>query len=420
MSAIAERPSALSLTENRSAAGALPWRSLAIASDISAIEGEWRALEEQALVTPYQAYGWVRPFVGTVGAAQGMVFRYALLRDAGERLVALLPLVITRRGGTRFAGFIGGKHANYHMGLYAPDFAAALDARTTRAMLAEIGQEIGKTTGGLDGFVFVNQPTAWQDVPNPTALLAAGPSPSGSYKLALVPGDGEATLRRTMSSHAQKKLKNKRNRFADFGPSELKQAESPAEIARVVEAFLTQKAARFSAMGVPDPFAEPAMRDFVESAARSDGTRPPALELYTLDLAGRSVATYVGAVQGARFSGMATSFDMQSETAKTSPGEILLVDLIKLKCRAGIGVFDLGVGEARYKTTICDERDELVDTFLPLTARGRVFIAFARGKRAGKRWIKASPAALKIAQRASRWLNRGRSRGPDKADSSED
>jgi CelD/BcsL family acetyltransferase involved in cellulose biosynthesis len=52
---------------------------------------------------------------------------------------------------------------------------------------------------------------------------------------------------------------------------------------------------------------------------------------------------------------MATSFDMASEIAKTSPGEILLVDLIKLKCHAGITVFDLGVGEARYKTTICDD-----------------------------------------------------------------
>jgi CelD/BcsL family acetyltransferase involved in cellulose biosynthesis len=106
---------------------------------------------------------------------------------------------------------------------------------------------------------------------------------------------------------------------------------------------------------------------------------------------------------------MATSFDMDSEIAKTSPGEILLVDLIKLKGNAGISVFDLGVGEARYKTTICDDRDELVDTFLPLTMKGRAFAGVARAKRALKRRVKSSPVLLKLAQRASSWLNRGRS-----------
>lgn len=407
MSALAERPSALPQIETRSAAGMRPWRSVTIAGDIAAIESDWRALEAHALVTPYQAYGWVRAFVETVGAAHGMAFRYAFLHDSGGGLAALLPLVITTRSGTRFAEFIGGKHANYHMGLYAPAFAAGLDAAATRLML----QEVAAAIGGLDGFVFVNQPTVWQGVPNPFALLAGGSSPSGSYKLALVPGDGEATLRRSMSSHAHKKMKNKRNRFASFGPSALVRAEGPAAIARAIEAFLAQKAARFRAMGIADPFAEPAMRAFLQQAAQADGRHAPALELYTLELAGQPVATYVGAVQGARFSGMATSFDMASETAKTSPGEILLIELIKRKCREGIAVLDLGVGEARYKTTICDERDELVDSFLPLTLKGRAFVALARAKRALKRRVKASPAALKAAQRVSGWFGRDAGKG---------
>ncbi|MFY8154142.1 MAG: GNAT family N-acetyltransferase, partial [Hyphomicrobiales bacterium] len=128
---------------------------------------------------------------------------------------------------------------------------------------------------------------------------------------------------------------------------------------------------------------------------------------------GQSVATYVGAVQAGRFSGMATSFAMDSEVAKTSPGEILLVDLIRLKSREGITVFDLGVGEARYKTTICDERDDLVDSFLPLTARGHAFALFSRAKREAKRRIKASPVALKLAHRVSGWLSRGRKPAAD-------
>ncbi|MBA4335645.1 MAG: GNAT family N-acetyltransferase, partial [Methylobacterium sp.] len=357
------------------------WSSLSVVEEIAALAQDWRALEDRALVTPYQAYGWVRPFTDTVGAAERMAFRYAVLRDAGGAALAILPLVITRRSGIRFAEFIGGKHANYHMGIYDPAFAAGLNAAGARLMLAEIGAAIG----GLDAFIFVNQPTQWQGVPNPLAQLAGGPSPSGAYKLALVPGDGEGSLRRSMSSHAHKKLKNKRNRFVTYGPSEMVRARTPAEIARVIDAFLRQKAARFAMMGIADPFAPPAVRRFLERGAQAEGDRPPVLELYSLDVAGQSVATYVGAVHAGRFSGMATSFAMDSEVAKTSPGEILLVDLIRLKSRDGITVFDLGVGEARYKTTICDERDDLVDSFLPLTARGHAFALFSRAKREAKR-----------------------------------
>jgi CelD/BcsL family acetyltransferase involved in cellulose biosynthesis len=384
------------------AAGAVsrPWASIAIETDIAALAERWRAFEATALVTPYQSYDWIRPFVETIGTAHGMALRYALVHGADGALCALLPLVITRRSGFRFAEFIGGKHANYHMGLYAPAFAAQLDAVLTARMLTEIGNAIG----GLDALAFVNQPVIWQGVDNPAARLAAGPSPSRAYKLALIAGDGDATLRRSMSSHARKKLKNKHSRFRDFGPSTLTRATTPAEAARIIEAFLAQKAERFRAMGVPDPFAEPAMRTFLERAALDDGPGRPAIELYALDLAGTCVATYVGATQGERFSGMATSFDMASETVKTSPGELLLSELIRLKAREGVAVFDLGVGEARYKTTFCDDHDDLVDSFLPLTFKGRLFARIARTKRDLKRRIKRSPLALKIAHRVSGWL----------------
>lgn len=381
------------------------WASIAIEADIAPLAERWRAFEATALVTPYQSYDWIRSFAETIGAAHDMDLRYALVHGADGELCALLPLVVTRRSGFRFAEFIGGKHANYHMGLFAPGFAAQLDTEQTEQMLTEIGSAIG----GLDALAFVNQPVTWQGTGNPAARLAAGPSPSRAYKLALITGDGDATLRRSMSSHARKKLKNKHSRFKDFGPSVLTRATTPGEVARVIEAFLAQKAERFRAMGVPDPFAEPAMRAFLERAAMDDSSGRPAIELYALDLDGRAVATYVGAIQGDRFSGMATSFDMASETVKTSPGELLLSELIRLKAREGVAVFDLGVGEARYKTTFCDDHDDLVDSFLPLTFKGRVFARIARAKRDLKRRIKRSPAALKLAHRASGWLRGKRS-----------
>lgn len=410
MSAIADcAPSPPAAPALRGDAGARPWAKVSVASDLGALEADWRALEADALVTPYQAYDWVRPFVTTIGRAEEMDFRFVRIEDSQGALLALFPLVVARRLGTRFAEFIGGKHANYHMALYRPDFAGAIDAAATQVLLREIGAAIG----GIDALFLINQPTAWQGIANPPARLAAGQSPSRAYKLALEPGDGESTLRRSMSKHARKKMTTKRNRFAEFGQSELVQASSETEIERVLDAFLAQKAARFAQMGVPDPFAASAIRTFLHEGAIGQPGRTPGIELYSLDLAGRSVATYVGAVQGKRFSGMATSFDLLSETARTSPGEILLVELIKRKCQAGLTMFDLGVGEARYKTTICDDSDELVDTFFPLTAKGRAYAHYSQAKRALKRRIKASPLALKTAQRVLGLLKR---RKPAEAD----
>jgi CelD/BcsL family acetyltransferase involved in cellulose biosynthesis len=410
MSAVADRaPSTPAAPALRQEAEARAWAKVVVGSDLSALEADWRRLEADALVTPYQAYDWVRSYVETMGPAEGMAFRFVRVEDHQGELLALFPLVITRRLGTRFAEFVGGKHANYHMALYRPDFAEALDAAATQLLLREIGAAIGS----IDALFLINQPTAWQGIANPPAMLAAGQSPSRAYKLALEPGDCDGTLRRSMSKHARKKLTTKRNRFAEFGPSELVRAGSEAEIARVLDAFLAQKAARFAQMGLPDPFAAPAIRSFLRRGAIGSPGYPPAIELYSLDLAGRSVATYVGAVQGKRFSGMATSFDLSSEAARTSPGEILLVELIKRKCQAGITMFDLGVGEARYKTTICDDSDDLVDTFVPLTAKGRAYAGYSQAKRALKRRIKASPLALKAAQRVLGLVRRRKPADPD-------
>ena len=112
MPAIAASTSANSDAATAARTARRPWASIAIETDIAALADTWRAFEATALVTPYQSYDWIRPFVETIGAAHGMALRSALVRDAGGKLCALLPLTITGRSGFRFAEFIGGKHAN--------------------------------------------------------------------------------------------------------------------------------------------------------------------------------------------------------------------------------------------------------------------------------------------------------------------
>jgi len=88
---------------------------------------------------------------------------------------------------------------------------------------------------------------------------------------------------------------------------------------------------------------------------------------------------------------MFTAFDADPAIARASPGELLMLEVIRVQCRRGRRVFDLGVGEARYKNSLCDEVEELVDMALPITARGRIYVAAADGLLRLKRLAKQTP-----------------------------
>jgi CelD/BcsL family acetyltransferase involved in cellulose biosynthesis len=371
---------------------------------LEALEDDWRRLETTGLATPYQRFDWVRAYAThALTASEGQLACVRIATGDGKA-VAILPLVVKRRTGLTVAHLLGGKHANFHMGVFDRNAAARLDPDTTRALLRQAASAIG----GVDVFMIQNQPVRWDGVSNPLAAVEAHPSPSQAYRLALQ-ANADAALAASMSSHARKKHKNKRARFAEMGQSRFIVAEDPAMVERILETFLRQKALRFAGMGVPDPFQDAGVRAFLREGANTGaninakiGASDAPLLLAGLELNGRLIATYVGARHGERFSGMATSFEPDPAVIKVSPGEILLIDLIRWACGQGYRSFDLGVGEARYKTTICNETEELVDSFIAITAKGRLLAQTTRLQRLAKGWIKRQPVALALARRAMR------------------
>ena len=390
MSALAERNQAAGPCSAGTGASAA-WSIDTVAID--QIEADWRALEAGGVATPYQRHDWVRAYVAHAVGAGDTDTRILKVRARDGQTVAILPFALRRAGGLKTVSFIGGKHANFHMGVFAPDFAALLDSEGARQLL----NDASAAMGGIDAFILHNQPQAWEGHANALALLDPQPSPSQAYKLALQ-ADCEATLQNSMSSHARKKHKNKRARFAELGPSRLIIAETADERARILDAFCRQKAARFTQMGVPDPFADTGVRAFLAQASTPSGSAA-ALRLGALELNGELVATYVGAVHQTRFSGMATSFEPDPAIMKVSPGEILLIEMIKSECKRGMTVFDLGVGEARYKTTICNQTEELVDSFVAISAKGRLAASVLRLTQKAKGAIKQSPLVFSLVKR---------------------
>ena len=370
-----------------------------IFSDLAGAEALWRRLETEPAIcgTPYQRFDWVRSYVAGLGRAEGFDARVVVLRDGAGRPRMLLPLAVRREAGCRVARFVGGRHANFHLPLALDP--AGLDAASVREALRAAGRALG-----LDLFAFSLQPLAWDGVANP---LAAGgvPSASDGYGMVL-DGDAEANVRRIFSADARKKLRNKERGLVEaVGPLGHRRPASAAEVDAILAAFHALKAARFAAMGVADPFADAGARDFLRRACL-DGLAEgrPAVELHALvaERDARVLAVYAGAVDLRRFSGMVTAFDADPAVARGSPGDQLLLRLVRDQAARGRSAFDLGVGEAGYKARTCEVTILLVESWLPVTVRGRALAVLRRAEALARRRVKRTPWAMALARRLRR------------------
>jgi CelD/BcsL family acetyltransferase involved in cellulose biosynthesis len=314
----------------------------------------------------------------------------------------LLPLTVGRRGPLRVARVIGDRHANFHMPLFASR-EAAMPAEELAAALTEAGR-----AAGIDAFAFRNQPRFWDGTPNPLAVGGL-PAPSDAYGMLLGP-DAEATLRRVFSGDTRKKLRAKERKLVEFlGPVEHRVAGTPEAAAEIQAAFYAQKAARFADLGVTDPYADAAVRRFIAAAtAPGMGGGAPAVEVHALVASGsgRILATFGGAVDGARFCGMWTSFDTDPELGRFSPGEILLHWLVGDQAARGRRALDLGVGEAGYKAKTCDETIELVEHTVPVSPASHALALASRLAVRLKHRVKRSPRLWAAAQSLRRRLRR--------------
>ena len=363
-----------------------------IIPDLAAAEALWRRLETDpaSLQTPYQRFDWTSAYLRATGHLD--TARVAVLRDAAGRARILLPLTLQRRLGVCVAQTIGDTHANYHMPLFATRDAAATPQDEIVAALIRAGRQ-----AGIDVYALRHQPRMWEAVANPLAA-GAEPEASDAYGLMLGP-DPEATVRRVFSADARKKLRSKEKRLVETkGAIVYRRAETAEEAARFLAAFYAQKSARFAGMGIANPYAAPSIQAFLAEAASG---AHPALELHALCLAesGRVLATFGGAVNDRRFSGMMTAFDADPEIARCSPGDLLLQHLVRDQTARGRQGFDLGVGEARYKASICDETISLMEAMIPVTVVGRTYAAARRSLTRTKRRIKRDPRLYAVVQR---------------------
>jgi CelD/BcsL family acetyltransferase involved in cellulose biosynthesis len=367
-----------------------------IIEDMAGAESHWRALEQgNCLATPYQRYDFLKLWQRHIGAPAGIAPFIVVGFNASGTPLFLWPFGRRMLAGLRIVEFLGGKHSNFNMGLWRRDIVAGIEADALRGVLARL-------SGSADILKLTNQPLTWGGTTNPFALLQHQRAANFGFSGALIP-DYEALLRAHTNSATRKKMRKKERALASYGNVRFEPARGPNEIRRVLDVFFKQKSARMQTLGVRDAFAPPRVRRFIEAAATEQIPGGMSLiEIYSLSVGDIVVATYGGMVSGGRFCAMFNSI-IKDRYASESPGEQLLAMLVQHSCARGLDTFDLGIGQANYKTLFCEDAEPLFDSYLPLGVGGR-FLTFAYGTAARTKRAVKQHAALWSLVRALRRL----------------
>ncbi len=356
-----------------------------IFDDLAAAEPFWRTLEaDDAWTTPYQRFDLLAAWQRHVGARQAIVPHIVVGFCAASRPLFLWPLGRRRMGPFTVAGFLGSKHASFNVALWRRDLAATIGADDIRGVLAQIA----KSRRRADLLALYCQPLTWAGIANPLALLPRQLAAEDGACLHLPPGGAAAAI----SSGIQSRLRGKESKLKKLAGYRYLQGDSPADIDRLLAAFFELKAVRMRALGLPNVFAKPGVADFLREASHLRlASGRPLIELHALEGDGEVLAVFGAIVDPYRFSAMFNTYTL-SEHARHSPGLILLRHMIGACAERKVTSFDIGVGRADYKSFFCKEGEPLFDTFVALSARGRLAAPAFRAVFTAKRVIKGQPA----------------------------
>jgi CelD/BcsL family acetyltransferase involved in cellulose biosynthesis len=364
----------------------------------------WRTLERHgAISSPYQRREWVglwhRHVIPTAAAAPLIAIGY----DEHGAPLFLWPLASRRIGFLTAATFIGGKHATLNLPVWRVDYAQGLSADELNQILDRVAGKVP----GIDLLLLLNQPAEWNGLRNPFVLLPHRRAADDNFRLTL--SAGPDPIAANISQGTRRRLRKKENQLAKLPGYRYARAATTADVERFLGAFFAQKAAHLAELGRSNAFARPDIQAFVRAACHhglDEGS--PLIELHALEADGEVLALFAGIHDDQRFTLTFNSLT-RGPQARHSPGLILLQHIIADCARRGFKAFDVGPGDARYKTNFCKEREPVIDSVLPMSVRGRIVAPVIRAALGAKSRIKRTPPLWNALLGAKRVLRGQRS-----------
>lgn len=360
-----------------------------LVSDIAEAEAVWRAFEEPGhLFTPYQRFDLLGSWARSVGEREGACIFVVIARDAEQTPLALLPLALRQGHGVRTACFMGGKHTTFNMGLWNAEFAAQAVGADLDVLFAPLRDQV-------DVLALTQQPKRWHDQQNPFALLPQQSAINGCPLLAMEPGGPPASR---ISNSFRRRLKSKEKKLQALAGYRYHLATTDADVTRLLDWFFRVKPVRMAEQKLPNVFAEPGVEQFIRSACLAPRGEGRVIDIHALECNDEMIAIFAGVADGQRFSTMFNTYTM-SEHARYSPGLILMRYIIDRYAERGYRSLDLGIGTDEYKRMFCKDDEDIFDSFVPLTSRGKLAAMAMSSLNHGKRLVKQNQMLFDLARR---------------------
>ncbi len=360
--------------------------ALSLVNDVAAAEADWRVLERDALLSPYQRFNLLAAWHSHVGVKSGIEPFLVTGHDAAGAPLFLWPLGLSTQWPLRVVHFLGGKHVSFNIGLWRRDIASNALPEELRAILAALAVHTR-----ADLMVLLRQPESWQGIANPFATLPHQACADQCARLDL-DRSGDELIKSVIGSAMRGRLRTKERRLQKLPGYRTTKAQAPADVDRLLDHFFAMKAVHMAAQGIPNVFIEPGVTDFIREAChRGLSKGRPAIELHALECDDEVLALFGASCDDRRFSLMFNTYTL-SDNARQSPGLVLLTHLVEQCAARGLTSFDLGVGHAHYKSFFCKEPEPLFDSFLPLSPLGRLAAHGLGAAHGAKRLVKETPA----------------------------
>lgn len=343
--------------------------SVTLTESFEEISQEWLHLMRAGHAIPYHGLAWCQAWRTTLCQEDGSVPMMALVKD-GDTPLMLLPLTLKTRFGVRVLRFLGASIGNQNTGLWDKDFYETVKTGTVRSLLNRICDE-----ARADCLVLQNVPREWHGRAHPLVLETAQQSANAIY-LSPVAGPFQELFSKTHSKSSRKNLTRKQRHLQDAGGYQVSICSQRDDIEAGLDAYLCQRETRARITGIPNAFSSPLAHSFLRRAVGLDQPPPAggtaAMSIWTLSVAGAIRATYLCARQGSTLYAYSNSVS-HDELLNNSPGLVLIREIIEQLCAdPGIAIFDLGLGEERYKTS-WSSPESLSDNRLAVTFMGQLY-----------------------------------------------
>ena len=158
---------------------------------------------------------------------------------------------------------------------------------------------------------------------------------------------------------------------------------------------------------LPNVFADHGVEQFVRAACMTQlagGNR--VIDIHALECDEEVIALFAGVADGHRFSMMFNTYTM-SEQSRHSPGLILMRNIIDHYATRDYRALDLGIGSDDYKRMFCRDDEPIFDSYIALSARGRLAAAAMSSLAHAKHLVKQNQRLLRLAQGLRAALHRG-------------